>query len=163
MTLIMSLVIHGLNSKWEVIQPPADKTVDDMSRDYIHYTFFEIAIAGLIQDVLLMATNRYGTLMLFQAIIFSLGRFFSGTGILLLVILCLVAGVNLKKIWLLISRLYQRYPVLLPCCLALCFAPTIGYQIYQDHIEKTQIEAGIYWPWNYRWEVPVMKAIIWHI
>ncbi|KAF8860968.1 hypothetical protein BDZ45DRAFT_724251 [Acephala macrosclerotiorum] len=62
MAMVESLIIHDLN----------------------------FTVAGLIQNVLLMATNRYGTLTLFQAIIVSIDWFFSGIGILLLII---VAGV----------------------------------------------------------------------
>jgi hypothetical protein len=163
-TLVMSIIIHIQSLEWKVIQRPTDSVLSAMTRDNLSWTFLEIALAGLIQDFLLMATNQYGTLLFFQAIFYSLARFVThGGGLFLVIILSVFVGLNMKRILHFLSRGPRKHPEWWSLLLAACFVPTIILQIYQDAEERHQIEQGIYWPWNYRWAVPVMKLVWWHI
>jgi hypothetical protein len=81
-----------------------------------------------------------------------------GGGILLVIIVSIYIGMNIKKVWRVVLAM-QRNTAVWACILALCFFQTMIFQVYQDAVEKSQLENGVYWPLKYRWAVPVMKLV----
>ena len=79
-SLATSIIIHLQNSKWRILRTPTRNELGAMQTDILCWTLLEIALAGLIQDSLLMATNRLGTLLFFQTLFDSLVEFITQGG-----------------------------------------------------------------------------------
>ena len=113
----------------------------------------EIFIAGLVQDVLLIVTNRYSTLWCVYY------TFVSGR---ILYLLPFIAAIYMRYRHC-FRRPFSRVAVL---CLILYLAvlPTAIMQIVFDVAEVEEIKRKVYWPWNYLWaETDPLVARLWII
>jgi hypothetical protein len=152
----MSVYIQLQYTEWEVIEKlPIEKQREAQYQG--RRTFcFDIAVAGFIQDLLLIRTNRYSSIQFFQASANAILEFLVGPGIVFTFILLLT-------VWPLSNRYSRSGRSLLgDICLlvVLLFLPTFTIQIYFDYEEVKQLKQGIYFPWNYRWAQQV-RMIEW--
>jgi hypothetical protein len=150
--VILTAITHFQNRKWTVVRLPSPEILSEIAQEDLSNAFLEVAIAGFIQDVLLLVTNRYCTLLLLEALFYTVWE--SWWAIIFLIAAAAIAFSRRRRI-----AQFMREQNLTYFLLALCFAPTAFYQLTQDFREIGQIQQDVVFPWNYRWPVHVATSL----